>query len=30
MEGMGDYIDGKESGKHVKLTKNGEVEVNNY
>ena len=27
---IGDYLDGKEIGKHVKLTKNGEVEVNNY
>ena len=27
---MGDYSNGKEIGKHVTLTKNGEVKTNNY
>ena len=27
---MGDYYNDKPIGKHVKLTKNGEVKINNY
>ena len=27
---MGDYYNGNPIGKHLKLTRNGEVEINNY
>jgi hypothetical protein len=27
---MGDYLNGKKIGKHVKLYKNGEVETNDF